>query len=148
MCCQVVQSFRLTLQVADMSGMGLTSTGRAIIHISDINNHAPKFHPTMVCYNKKKLLKTCTVCDVHLIIVFWVLDPILWLQYNMYAMENKYITELGRVNATDKDQKGGDNWKIKYNLVNPSGHFAIRTDPVSNQGIISVVKVRLLHQMW
>ncbi|XP_016101352.1 cadherin-15-like [Sinocyclocheilus grahami] len=40
----VVQSFRLTLQVADMSGMGLTSTGRAIIHISDINNHAPKFH--------------------------------------------------------------------------------------------------------
>ncbi len=96
----------------------------------------------------KKLLKTCTVCDVHLIIVFWVLDPILWLQYNMYAMENKYIAELGRVNATDKDQKGGDNWKIKYNLVNPSGHFAIRTDPVSNQGIISVVKVRLLHQMW
>uniref|UniRef100_A0A672KMI9 Cadherin-15-like n=1 Tax=Sinocyclocheilus grahami TaxID=75366 RepID=A0A672KMI9_SINGR len=45
----VVQSFRLTLQVADMSGVGLTSTGRAIIHISDINNHAPKFHPTTVC---------------------------------------------------------------------------------------------------
>ncbi|RXN08076.1 cadherin-15-like protein [Labeo rohita] len=103
----VVQSFRLTLQVADMSGMGLTSTGHAIIHISDINNHAPKFHPTM---------------------------------YNMYAMENKYIAEMGRVNATDKDQKGGDNWKIKYTIVNPSGHFAIRTDPVSNQGIISVVK--------
>ncbi|XP_052417263.1 cadherin-15 [Carassius gibelio] len=103
----VVQSFRLTLQVADMSGMGLTSTGRAIIHISDINNHAPKFHPTM---------------------------------YNMNAMENKYIMELGRVNATDKDQKGGDNWKIKYTIVNPSGHFAIRTDPVSNQGIISVAK--------
>lgn len=66
----------------------------------------------------------------------------------MYAMENKYIGELGRVNATDKDQKGGDNWKIKYGIVNPSGHFAIRTDPVSNQGIISVVKVRLLQQMW
>uniref|UniRef100_A0A8C1RNE9 Cadherin 15, type 1, M-cadherin (myotubule) n=1 Tax=Cyprinus carpio TaxID=7962 RepID=A0A8C1RNE9_CYPCA len=94
----VVQSFKLTLQVADMSGMGLTSTGHAIIHISDINNHAPKFHPTT------------------------------------------YIAELGRVNATDKDQKGGDNWRIKYTIVNPSGHFAIRTDPVSNQGIISVVK--------
>lgn len=64
----------------------------------------------------------------------------------MYAMENKYIAEMGRVNATDKDQKGGDNWKIKYTIVNPSGHFAIRTDPVSNQGIISVVKVRLLHK--
>lgn len=46
--CQVVQSFRLTLQVADMSGMGLTSTGRAIIHISDINNHAPEFQPAVV----------------------------------------------------------------------------------------------------
>ncbi|NP_997771.2 cadherin-15 precursor [Danio rerio] len=103
----VVQSFRLTLQVADMSGMGLTSSSRAIIHISDINNHAPKFQPTT---------------------------------YNMYAMENKLIAEVGRVNATDKDQRGGDNWRIKYTIVNPSGHFAIRTDPVSNQGIISVVK--------
>uniref|UniRef100_A0A8C2DL54 Cadherin-15-like n=1 Tax=Cyprinus carpio TaxID=7962 RepID=A0A8C2DL54_CYPCA len=101
----VVQSFKLTLQVADMSGMGLTSTGRAIIHISDINNHAPKFHPTMVCNNKKTIK-------------------------NMQSL----------VNATDKDQKGGDNWKIKYTIVNPSGHFAIRTDPVSNQGIISVAK--------
>lgn len=51
-CCvlvpQVVQSFRLTLQVADMSGMGLTSTGRAILHITDINNHAPQFNPNTV----------------------------------------------------------------------------------------------------
>ncbi|XP_051948270.1 cadherin-15-like [Xyrauchen texanus] len=105
----VVQSFRLTLQVADMSGMGLSAVGRAIIHISDINNHAPKFQPNV---------------------------------YNMYAMENKEIAEVGRVNATDKDQRGGDNWRIKYSIINGdrSGHFAIRTDPVSNQGIISVVK--------
>ncbi|XP_067257650.1 cadherin-15 [Chanodichthys erythropterus] len=105
----VVQSFRLTLQVADMSGMGLTSTGRAIIQISDINNHAPKFQPTV---------------------------------YNMYAMENQFLAEVGRVNATDKDQKGGDNWRIKYTIKkgNTLGHFAIRTDPVTNQGIISVVK--------
>ncbi|XP_077569579.1 cadherin-15 [Stigmatopora nigra] len=44
---EVVQSFRLTLKVADMGGMGLTSEGAAIIHISDINNHAPQFNPTM-----------------------------------------------------------------------------------------------------
>ncbi|KAM7424279.1 hypothetical protein PAMA_000559 [Pampus argenteus] len=44
---EVVKSFRLKLQVADMGGMGLTSEGVAIIHVSDINNHAPQFSPTM-----------------------------------------------------------------------------------------------------
>ncbi|XP_077449209.1 cadherin-15 [Stigmatopora argus] len=44
---EVVKSFRLMLKVADMGGMGLTSEGVAIIHISDINNHAPQFNPTM-----------------------------------------------------------------------------------------------------
>lgn len=81
--------------------------------------------------------------------VFWAVVPILWPQYNMYAMENQLLAEVGRVNATDKDQKGGDNWRIKYTIKkgNTLGHFAIRTDPVTNQGIISVVKVRLLSQI-
>lgn len=67
----------------------------------------------------------------------------------MYAMENQLLAEVGRVNATDKDQRGGDNWRIKYTIKkgNNLGQFAIRTDPVSNQGIISVVKVRLLTQI-
>uniref|UniRef100_A0A3P8TQN1 Cadherin 15, type 1, M-cadherin (myotubule) n=1 Tax=Amphiprion percula TaxID=161767 RepID=A0A3P8TQN1_AMPPE len=42
---EVVKGFRLKLQVADMGGMGLTSEGVAIIHVSDINNHAPQFSP-------------------------------------------------------------------------------------------------------
>ncbi|XP_028295295.1 cadherin-15 [Gouania willdenowi] len=42
---EVVHGFRLKLQVADMGGMGLTSEGEAIIHVSDINNHAPQFSP-------------------------------------------------------------------------------------------------------
>ncbi|XP_065117776.1 cadherin-15 [Paramisgurnus dabryanus] len=105
----VVQSFKLTLQVADMSGIGLSSKGRAIINISDINNHAPKFQPSV---------------------------------YKMYAMENKHIAEVGRINATDNDQRGGLNWMIKYKITSgdPVGHFSVRTDPVTNQGIISVVK--------
>ncbi|XP_057687502.1 cadherin-15 [Corythoichthys intestinalis] len=43
---EVVKSFRLLLQVADMGGMGLTGEGVAIIHIADINNHAPQFNPS------------------------------------------------------------------------------------------------------
>ncbi|TKS70253.1 Cadherin-15 Cadherin-14 [Collichthys lucidus] len=42
---EVVKGFRLKLQIADMGGMGLTSEGVAVIHISDINNHAPQFSP-------------------------------------------------------------------------------------------------------
>ncbi|XP_026234526.1 cadherin-15 [Anabas testudineus] len=42
---EVVKGFRLKLQVADMGGMGLTSEGVAVIHVSDINNHAPQFSP-------------------------------------------------------------------------------------------------------
>lgn len=51
--------------------------------------------------------------------------------------------DVGRVNATDKDEKNGDNWRITYSIFkgDSSGNFAIRTDQVTNQGIISVVKV-------
>ncbi|XP_034536403.1 cadherin-15 isoform X1 [Notolabrus celidotus] len=42
---EVVKSFRLKLQIADMGGMGLTSEGVAIIHVTDINNHIPQFNP-------------------------------------------------------------------------------------------------------
>ncbi|XP_068598354.1 cadherin-15 [Brachionichthys hirsutus] len=42
---EAVKSFRLKLQIADMGGMGLTGEGMAIIHVTDINNHAPQFSP-------------------------------------------------------------------------------------------------------
>lgn len=48
-----MKSFRLKLQVADMGGMGLTSEGVAIIHVSDINNHAPQFSPASVSLSQQ-----------------------------------------------------------------------------------------------
>lgn len=68
----------------------------------------------------------------------------------MYVLENKHIAEVGRINATDKDQRGGVNWKIIYKITSgdPAGHFSVRTDPVTNQGIISVVKVRFLQPLF
>lgn len=49
--CQVVKSFRLRLQIADMGGMGLASEGVAIIHVSDINNNVPQFSPVTVSFS-------------------------------------------------------------------------------------------------
>ncbi|KAM7406023.1 hypothetical protein PAMP_000429 [Pampus punctatissimus] len=105
---EVVKSFRLRLQVADMGGMGLTSEGVAIIHVSDINNHAPQFSPIL---------------------------------YSMTAVENRKDYEIGRVNVTDKDDRGTANWEAKYFVSNdPEGSFAIITDPATNQGVLTVMK--------
>ncbi|XP_053173404.1 cadherin-15 [Scomber japonicus] len=105
---EVVKSFRLKLQVADMGGMGLTSEGVAIIDVSDINNNAPQFSPA---------------------------------SYSMTAVENLKEYEVGRVNVTDKDDRGTGNWEAKYFISNdPHGNFAITTDPDTNQGVLMVVK--------
>ncbi|XP_034737882.1 cadherin-15 [Etheostoma cragini] len=105
---EVVKGFRLKLQVADMGGMGLTSEGVAIIHISDINNHAPQFSPAL---------------------------------YSMTAVENREDYEIGRVNVTDRDDRGTGNWEGKYFISNdPEGLFAISTDPATNEGVLTVVK--------
>ncbi|XP_059211631.1 cadherin-15 [Centropristis striata] len=105
---EVVKSFRLKLQVADMGGMGLTSEGVAVIHVSDINNHAPQFSPA---------------------------------SYSMKAVENRVDNEIGRVNVTDRDDRGTGNWEAKYLISNdPEGNFAISTDPATNEGVVTVVK--------
>ncbi|XP_036391506.1 cadherin-15-like [Megalops cyprinoides] len=104
---EVVKAFRLTLQVADMSGEGLSDVASAVIHVSDINNHMPRFTKDY---------------------------------YTMRAVENR-VEDTGRISVTDKDEPGTANWKVKYTIAkgDPSGHFAIRTDPSTNEGVISVV---------
>uniref|UniRef100_A0A8C7U1Y5 Cadherin 15, type 1, M-cadherin (myotubule) n=1 Tax=Oncorhynchus mykiss TaxID=8022 RepID=A0A8C7U1Y5_ONCMY len=99
----------LDWEVADMSGMGLTSLANAVIHVTDINNNPPRFSPDL---------------------------------YTMSAVENKIDFVIGWVNATDNDEPGTGNWETKYTIAkgNPSRNFAIRTDPVTNEGILSVVK--------
>lgn len=50
------------------------------------------------------------------------------------------------MNVTDRDDYGTGNWEAKYFISNdPGGNFAIITDPNTNQGIVSVVKVQSDH---
>ncbi|XP_035250989.1 cadherin-15-like [Anguilla anguilla] len=104
-----VKAFKLTLQVADMSGEGLSDVASALIHVSDINNNAPQF-----------------VSD----------------HYTMIAVENRIKEEIGRVSSTDNDEPNTENWRTKYTIAqgDMNGHFSVRTDPTTNEGIISVVK--------
>ena len=58
-------------------------------------------------------------------------------------MENRKDNEIGRVNVTDRDDRGTANWKAKYFISNdPEGNFAITTDPATNEGVLTVVKVQ------
>lgn len=61
-------------------------------------------------------------------------------------MENALTDVIGRVNATDGDDHGGRNWKVQYHISegDPNSHFAITTDPINNQGILSVIKVSVI----
>lgn len=51
---------------------------------------------------------------------------------------------MANLTVIDADQPHSPNWNANYRIISgdPSGHFTIRTDPVSNDGMITVVKVR------
>lgn len=59
-----------------MGGMGLTSEGVAIIHVSDINNNAPQFSPASVSLRQQyegyfvlfKTLMTIIITALNLLI--------------------------------------------------------------------------------
>lgn len=46
--------------------------------------------------------------------------------------------------VVDRDQPHSPNWNAVYRIVSgdPSGHFIIRTNPLTNEGMLTVVKVK------
>ena len=58
-------------------------------------------------------------------------------------MENRIDHEIGRVNVVDNDDPGTGNWEAKYTIAESDqfSNFAIETDPLTNEGILTVVKV-------
>ncbi|XP_056130216.1 cadherin-4-like [Lampris incognitus] len=56
--------------------------------------------------------------------------------------ENRVDIAVANLTVIDADQPHSPNWNAIYRIISgdPAGHFAIRTDPVSNDGIVTVVK--------
>ncbi|KAM9047290.1 cadherin-15 isoform 2-T2 [Megaptera novaeangliae] len=106
---EVVAVYNLTLQVADMSGDGLTATASAIITLEDVNDNAPKFTRD---------------------------------QFFLEATEAVSGVDVGRLEVEDRDLPGSPNWVARFTILegDPDGQFAIRTDPRTNEGVLSVVK--------
>ncbi|KAM9751278.1 cadherin-4-like [Menidia menidia] len=56
--------------------------------------------------------------------------------------ENRVDIVVANLTVIDADQPHSPNWNAIYRIISgdPSGHFTIRTDPVTNDGMVSVVK--------
>ncbi|KAF6284170.1 cadherin 4 [Rhinolophus ferrumequinum] len=56
--------------------------------------------------------------------------------------ENRVETVVANLTVMDRDQPHSPNWNAVYRIISgdPSGHFSIRTDPVTNEGRVTVVK--------
>uniref|UniRef100_A0A2K6MB51 Cadherin-4 n=1 Tax=Rhinopithecus bieti TaxID=61621 RepID=A0A2K6MB51_RHIBE len=56
--------------------------------------------------------------------------------------ENRVETVVANLTVMDRDQPHSPNWNAVYRIISgdPSGHFTVRTDPVTNEGMVTVVK--------
>ena len=64
-------------------------------------------------------------------------------QYAGEVPENRVETVVANLTVMDRDQPHSPNWNAVYRIISgdPSGHFTVRTDPVTNEGMVTVVKV-------
>ncbi|XP_019391002.1 PREDICTED: cadherin-15 [Crocodylus porosus] len=106
---EAVAVYNLTLQVADMSGDGLTTTAAAVIYVDDVNDNPPEFTED---------------------------------EFSLEVAEDVRGAEVGRVLVHDKDLPGSPNWLARFTILegDPEGVFAIRTDPRTNDGVLSTAK--------
>ncbi|KAF1589659.1 UNVERIFIED_CONTAM: Cadherin-15, partial [Eudyptes pachyrhynchus] len=107
---ETVGVYNLTVQAADMSGDGLTTTATAVIYLEDINDNPPEFTKE---------------------------------EFSMEVEEQAAGVDVGKVFVHDKDLAGSLNWLAKFTILegDPEGAFTIRTDPYTNDGVLSVAKV-------
>ncbi|NXN12012.1 CAD15 protein, partial [Indicator maculatus] len=106
---ETVGVYNLTVQAADMSGDGLTTTATAVIYLEDINDNPPEFTKE---------------------------------EFSMEVEEEAAGVDVGKVFVHDKDLAGSPNWLAKFTILegDPEGAFTIRTDPYTNDGVLSVAK--------
>lgn len=64
-------------------------------------------------------------------------------QFSGEVPENQVDVVVANLTVIDADQPHSPNWNAIYRIISgdPTAHFTIRTDPVTNDGMVTVVKV-------
>ena len=67
----------------------------------------------------------------------------LHIQYKGQVMEMESDKEILRVGVEDKDTPYSPGWKAKYYFIkgNEDNNYALTTDPKTNEGVLTVIKV-------
>lgn len=69
---------------------------------------------------------------------------LVFLQFYGEVPENRVDVIVANLTVTDKDQPHTPAWNAMYRMTggDPTGRFTILTDPNSNDGLVTVLKVR------
>lgn len=87
--------------------------------------------------------KALFVCDVHRSVVYRCVIESLLFQFFGEVHENRVNVIVANLTVTDKDQPHTPAWSAVYRIIagDPTGRFSIPTDPTTNEGLLTVVKV-------
>ncbi|CAB1329363.1 unnamed protein product, partial [Coregonus sp. 'balchen'] len=69
-------------------------------------------------------------------------------EYNAHMMEMESNKEILRVAVTDADTPNTTAWRAVYSIVkgNEEGNYKIETDPKTNEGILTVIKIAVANE--
>lgn len=72
----------------------------------------------------------------------------LFMQFSGEVRENRVNVIVANLTVTDKDQPNTPAWNAVYKITggDPTGRFSVPTDPTTNEGLVTVVKVKPLPQ--
>lgn len=78
--------------------------------------------------------------------VLSLLNPAVLLQYDGTVEENVADVVVMKIKALDKDEKFTDNWLAVFKIEkgNENNLFSIETDNKTNEGILKLIKVKLV----
>lgn len=70
------------------------------------------------------------------------------MQFSGVVRENRVNVIVANLTVTDKDQPNTPAWNAVYKITggDPTGRFSVPTDPTTNEGLVTVVKVQPLYQ--
>lgn len=70
------------------------------------------------------------------------------MQFSGEVRENRVNVIVANLTVTDKDQPNTPAWNAVYKITggDSTGRFSVPTDPTTNEGLVTVVKVEPLSQ--